>query len=298
MTLGKIWSEIVKRNHLTEKEIEAIAAWALRVYFNENNSGKVWYRDGVTLDTVLDEFVLVDSPISPAALMEVWKALPALHRAIGTLTEEDLDSVATYLQRDQSDSGVPKYTQGDVTLKEMAVSLGGITGTMVNKIFISGAEKLRRLTGGVSPMDMEPAAYDAMIAFIEEKQYKAANDFASSLLAHKEDIKGFLDYQVKLLHLTEIERAAVREDEMQGLSVIAAMTYPEIVDILLTDLEENENLFLTFQNAASKAVFPRRSGRPKGSGKKSVAVEVAEEFDEEGSAPEASDYQEAMPDLG
>lgn len=291
MTLGKIWTEITKRNKLAPKDIEAMASWALRVYFNPNNMGKIWYRDGVTLDTVLDEFVLVDSPISPAALMEVWLALPALHRAIGTLTEEDLDSVATYLQRDQSSSGIPRYTQGDVTLKEMAASLGGITGTMVNKIFISGAEKLRRLTGGVSPADMEPEDYDAMIAFIEEKQYKAASDFAISLLACKGDIDSFLDCQVKLLHLTEIERAAVKQDETQGLSVIASMSHGEIVDILLTDLEEDDNLFLTFQNAASKAVFPRRSGRPKGSGKKAAAVEAIDEFDE---PPEATEYEEAV----
>lgn len=271
MTLGKIWTEIVKRNRLAPEEVEAMAAWALRVYFNPDNTGKVWYRDGVTLDTVLDEFTLVDSPISPMALLEVWLALPSLQRAIGALTEEDLDTVATYLHRDQGDSGVPKYTQGDVTLKDMALSLGGITGTMVNKIFISGAEKLKRLTGGVSPVDMEPEAFDAMIEFVDEKQNKAASDFAMALLAHGGDIPKFLDYQVKLLNLTEIERASVTTDEVQGLSVISGMTHAEIMDILLTDLEDTNNLFLTFQNAASKAVFPRRSGRPKGSGKKQQA---------------------------
>jgi hypothetical protein len=51
------------------------------------------------------------------------------------------------------------------------------------------------------------------------------------------------------------------------------MEYERAVAILLEDLDSDDNLFLGFQNAASKKVFPRRSGRPKGSGKNRAKLE-------------------------
>jgi hypothetical protein len=283
MTLGKIWSDIINRNSFSSENIKGMSAWAMRVYFGPKNADKIWFREGVNEDSVLDEFCLPDSPISPRALVEVWTAMPSLQRALGVLTDNELDTVSEYLQRNATDTGVPKYTQGDCTLKEMASSLGNITGTMVNKIFISGADKVRRLTGGVSPSDMEPEAFDRMMEFINTQQLKAANAFAGSLLEYDGDIAAFLENQVKLLHLTEIERLAVTENEIQGLMVISELPHSEIVDILLTDLEE-DTLFLTFQNAASKAIFPRRAGRPKGSFKK---VSVPEDYEQDEEVPEA-----------
>jgi hypothetical protein len=55
------------------------------------------------------------------------------------------------------------------------------------------------------------------------------------------------------------------------------MNLGRVVDILLKDLELSENLFRAFQNAASKKIFPRRSGRPKGSGKKRNLETATEE---------------------
>lgn len=277
MTLGVVWSVVVNNNNLTASNLQDIAEWALRVYFGPGNEGKRWYRDSVTTENVLNEFVLPEAPISPEAMVEVWKAIPALRSALERLDNSELDAVAEYLQRPRDADTTPHYTQGDKTLKEMASTLGGITGTMVNKIFVSGADKLQRLTGGVSPMDMEGDDLITMFELIDHAQTLAASEYASSLLAHNGDIPTFIQSQITALNLTEIEARAITPEECDGLLVLSEMEHTRIMAVLLEDLDSDDNLFLGFQNAASKKVFPRRSGRPKGSGKKTVQVEALDE---------------------
>lgn len=276
MALGTVWAEVVNTNKLTGDNLREIAEWAHRVYFGPGNEGKRWYRDGVTRENVLLEFLLPESPISPEALVEVWKAIPSLRAALERFDHNELDSVMEYLQRPKDVDTTPRYTQGDCTLKEMAASLGGITGTMVNKIFVSGADKLQRLTGGVSPMEMEGEDLNAMFALIEHAQLLAASEYAASLMTFKDNIPGFIQSQVAALNLTEIEARSVSQDERDGLMILSEMEHARIVAILLEDLNSDDTLFLGFQNAASKKVFPRRSGRPKGSGKKGLKVEALE----------------------
>lgn len=268
MTLGIVWSEIVENYKLTPENIQDLATWAYRVYFGPKNAEKRWYRTDVTTENVLEEFLSRETPISPEALVEVWKAIPSLQAALGRMSNVELDAVDEYLHRPKTEDPTSGYTQGDCTLKEMASSLGGITGTMVNKIFVSGADKLQRLTGGISPADMEAEDLTSMFAFIETAQLLAASEYAKSLLTFKGDVKGFVNSQIDALNLTEIEAKAMTLEEFQGLQILSEMEYARIVAILLADLDEENNLFLGFQNAASKKVFPRRSGRPKGSGKK------------------------------
>jgi hypothetical protein len=272
MALGIVWSEVVNNYKLTSENVQELAKWACRVYFGPGNEGKRWYRGGVTTDNVLEEFLRPEAPISPEAMVEVWKAIPTLQAALGRLDVGELDAVAEYLQRPKDEDPTPRYTQGDCTLKEMATSLGGITGTMVNKIFVSGADKLQRLTGGVSPADMEAEDLTSMFALVEHAQMLAASEYASSLLSFKGDVSGFVNSQIATLNLTEIEARAMTPEEFQGLQILSEMDHARIVAILLADLDETDNLFLGFQNAASKKVFPRRSGRPKGSGKKNSSV--------------------------
>lgn len=275
MAFGTVWTEVVNTNKLTGANLQEIAAWAHRVYFGPGNEGKRWYRDGVTTENVLAEFLLPESPISPEALVEVWKAIPSLRSALERFDHNELDTVMEYLQRPKGGDTTPRYTQGDHTLKEMAATLGGITGTMVNKIFVSGADKLQRLTGGVSPMEMEGEDLNSMFALIEHAQVLAASEYATSLIGFKGNIPGFIESQVGALNLTEIEARAVTQDERDGLMILSEMDHTQIVAILLEDLDDENNLFLGFQNAASKKVFPRRSGRPKGSGKKnSVKADI------------------------
>ena len=129
-------------------------------------------------------------------------------------------------------------------------------------------------------MEMEGEDLNAMFALIEHAQILAASEYAASLLAAQGRIQEFIDSQVSALNLTPIEASAVTQDERDGLMILSDMEFHRIIPILLEDLNSDNNLFLGFQNAASKKVFPRRSGRPKGSGKKTLKIENFETGDE------------------
>jgi hypothetical protein len=77
--------------------------------------------------------------------------------------------------------------------------------------------------------------------------------------------------------LTENEAKVVTQTEQDGLAILAEMEHDRIIVILLEDLNSYDNLFLGFQNAASKKIFPRRSGRPKGSKKKISNPDICSE---------------------
>jgi hypothetical protein len=275
MIKNSIWSEIAVTNELEPEDLNSLASWALRVYFGPNQKGKSWYQDNVTPETVLEHFLSPTSPISPEAMVEVWKAIPSLRAALERLDHHQLDAVTQYLQRGTEPSS--RYTQGDSTLKEMAIDLGGITGTMVNKLANSAIDKLQRLTGGMSLADMEPEDLNSMFDLIEYSRLVAANEYAATLRSFKGNIPAFIENQVKNLNLTENEAKVVTQTEQDGLAILAEMEHDRIIVILLEDLNSYDNLFLGFQNAASKKIFPRRSGRPKGSKKKISNPDICSE---------------------
>lgn len=279
MALGTVWEQVVDFNGLTEDDLKDLASWAHRVYFGVGKEGKPWYRDGVTVETVLSEFVEPASPISPEALVEVWKAIPSLQAALERFEISELDNVEKYLSRSKVADETPRYTQGDVTLKDMAANLGGITGTMVNKLCTSGSNKILRLTGGVPLMDMEDSAVKEMTKAVRTAQLRAAAEYASSLLSFNGDIDSFIQNQTAILNLTDLEAHTISQEEKDGLAILSGMEHERIMLILLEDLNSYDNLFLGFQNAASKKIFPRRSGRPKGSGKRvsSETLDLANE---------------------
>jgi len=278
MALSASWKKLTE-TVLSGKETAEFSAWAKRAYFGPNNVDKPWYREGVTEETVLEEFLRPQSPISPEALLEVWKAIPGLQAALGRLEESDLDSVADYLERNNEETAKQKYTKGEKTLKSMAPMLGTITGTMVNKLFVSGRDKLQRLTGNISFEDMDADELLDLYNKIEDAQEQAAKEYASSLLLFKGDIVSFIKHQIESLNLTNNEANLITEEEYIGLRILSEMEYNKIINVLLGDLDSEINLFRGFQNAASKKIFPRRSGRPKGSGKKQKeAVELEEDF--------------------
>jgi hypothetical protein len=264
MTLNKKWLNLLAA--FTPDEIEKLTAWVLRVYFGPNNKEKRWFKEGFCNEEVLNEFLLPTSPISPEALLEIWKAMPGLQEDLNGMEDSELDSVSAYLSRNKTTTE-SKYIQGEMTIKEMAKILGNVTGTMVNKIAVSGTNKLYRLTSGVSPDDMEAEELKNLLLFIAKQQENAAKEFTARLLLCKCNIPAFVEDQVDISNLTEIEAKSITPGEIMGLEILSEMDYDDVVDILLTDINSGSSMFHTFQNAVSKRIYPRRAGRPKGSKK-------------------------------
>lgn len=277
---GNAWKEAIKKFKFTEDDLTRMAQWIVRRYFREEDAKKPWYKPGVTEETALMELLEPSFPLTPLQASDMWRLLPVIGAGLGKDDlDEELEAVRVYLGRDKLAVNIPKYNKGDSTLAEMAEELGDITPTMVNKVFINGARKLRELTGGVSPEDMNERDLESLLIRIDETREEAAIEFASALKACNGDIQAFLDGQLKAHHLSKTERISVTRDEIQFLGILSTLDIFEIENALLADLEEEDNLFRTFQNAASKKLFPNRAGRPKGS--KAKAALPPEEADED-----------------
>lgn len=245
------------------RDLPAFKKWLYTTYFGPSRSGERWYDPNVTVDNVLDQLVKPKSPISPKGAVEVWKHMPAIKKGLSAAdADKDLDTVAALVGGDEGE----KYTKGDATLKAMSKSLGGVTPTMVNKIFAGGAEKIKKLTGGVNPEDMGDEDLAALSQRIDVARQETAVDFAKLLKASRGNTKKFLDGLVKSQVLTAGELGLLTDEEVGALTMLAGKPENEIQAALLADIDEDDNVFKTFQNAVAKRVFPAgKRGRPKGS---------------------------------
>lgn len=277
---GSNWIRALKKYNFSETELENMAAWALKRYFNPEYVSKPWYKGGVTQETVLQE--LADnpySPITPDQLSDTWKLLPAIRKGLGREDlDAELDAVQLYLKRDKGAMNIPVYNQGEATLSDMARTLGDITPTMVNKVFLVAARKLKELTQGSSPEDMDDEVLRALQERIDTTREQTAREYACLLKLSGGDIRTFFDSLLRAHLMGKTDFRRISGEEMQWIKVLSTFEEEEIERILLADINQDTNVFLTFQNAASKKLFPSKAGRPKGSGKK---VSVEEEPDEE-----------------
>lgn len=276
---GRIWETLLKHRDIKEEQLPALADWAFKTYFGTNNAGKRWYVNGMTPEVVLNEFCRPMTPISPIHLVALWRDAPGIRKGLGAIdADREIEAVMAYLGKGDS-TGIPAYTKGEATLGEISDGLGNITPTMVNKIFASGAQKMRELTGGLSPEDMDDDDLSDLLDRIEVCRQETAVEFLQDLRTHKGNIAAFIEAQIKCSNMTRTESEMITLDEIQCLGVLCELTDKEIVATLLADIDdEDDNLFKTFQNAVSKKMFPRRTGRPRGV-KNKVNEEEKDEFD-------------------
>lgn len=278
---GRIWESLLKKKDIKPEQLPELAEWAFKTYFGENNAGKRWFVPNVKVEEVLNEFVRPLTPISPIHLIALWRDSASIRRGLGAIeADREIEAVAAYLGK-ASNPPSPTYTKGDATLHEVSDALGNITPTMVNKIFSSGAQKMRLLTGGVSPEDMADDDLSDLLDRIEICRQETAVEYTQSLRFHGGNIGAFLESQIKASNMTRTEREMITTDEAQCLSVLCELTDEEIIRTLLADIDdEEENIFKSFQNAVSKKMFPRRTGRPRGT-KNKETVEAADDDNDE-----------------
>lgn len=256
MTLSKQWEEIFERKNIKKDEVplivDGLQDWALRAYFGEKNKNKIWYTSEVTKESVLDRFFKNTAPISPENLLNVWLEIPRLQEALESFESKIKQEVVP-----EENDGTT-YISGDITLKEIAKNLGGITGTMVNKLFQSGVDKMKILTNGIHPDEIESNDWYKLEEKVEQAVTSTSLRYAI-LLFGSSGHEDFLNTLIAESIITEKEALLVSDDEKQGLDILRN-EYPieRSAIILAADYNEEESLFTTFQSAVSKLLFPRR----------------------------------------
>lgn len=248
----------------------AFAGWLMRQYFDaDKHSNKVWYDNKVTKDNVLEYVTEMSStgvfPQSPKSLYELFKLKGQLQTSMGRLEKSgELDAVLDYLddEEDEEEEDKTTYQTGEVSLKDIGSELGGITATMVNKLAASGMDKFRTLApGGLDQMDGDEL--EAFLKKINSARIAAAEDFVQRL-ASASSVGAFLKGLQKNQILSPTDMKLIGKAELDGLRMLQQRE-PELAkQMLLQDIQDDDNLFKSYQAMVSKRVFPpKKRGRPK-----------------------------------
>jgi len=262
---GPSWKAVIKKYGLNNRDLEELGSWVLVHYFGEGHQGKSWFQPGLTPEKALQH--LADSPhspITPDQLCDLWRTLPSLKAKLGREdADNELEAVNRYVK--QSCKGIATATpfRGS-KLSEVSDFFGDITPTMVNKIFIGAVQKVKELTRGLSPEEMEDDDLKALMDRIDIAREEAAERFAAALKASKGDMEVFLEMLLAERQVSKVDLRRVSSDELNVIKEMSLKLEPlEIEKILLTDIEEDDNFFLLFQNAVSRRLFPTKAGRPR-----------------------------------
>lgn len=251
-------------NKVPRSQKDEFSAWIMRQYFDPaKHSDKVWFDPSVTAANVLDYLSSAEGsrlfPNSPRNLVNLWKLKLDLGNKLGTTADED--DAASVDQGEEEEKA--KYQTGDVSLKDIGQELGGVTPTMINKLASAGMEKFAKLTGGKHPEDLDDEELESFLKAIKDARVEAASEFASKLKAAK-SVNAFLQGLAKEQVLTPTDLKIISPEELEGLQILKGKPSENITLILLQDIEDDDNLFKTFQSLVSKKVFPPgKRGRPK-----------------------------------
>lgn len=249
---------------ISKSDKDEFKAWIMRQYFDPAKHGdKVWFDDSVTADNVLDYISSAEGsrlfPSSPKNLVGLWKSKQFLQGRLGAAVD-DLEGPDPDAEPGEEKA---KYQTGDVSLKDIGKELGGVTPTMINKLATSGMGKFAKLTQGVHPEDLDDEDLEGFLRKIKAARQEAAVEFADRLHAAT-TVTDFLQSLAKGQILTPTDLKIIAPEELEGLEILKGKPKENVALILLQDIEDEDNLFKTFQSLVSKKVFPPgKRGRPK-----------------------------------
>lgn len=223
--------------------------WILRQWFSDAKKGSSWYSPKVNEKNVLDYVSTNRSfPVTPVQLVTMWRDKKSLKSLLPAATKEIEQAQA------QDDEERREYNKaGEVTHGQVGKELG-VSGQAAAYFEQDGMNKFRQLYGG-DPAKMEPEEIEALNAKIDEAREKTASLFAAALKSSGGDMAKFAG----ALHSKGLlpKAHAFSKEERQGLQYIAKQyKAAQIEQLLLADIEEDDNLFKSFQMAVARMVFP------------------------------------------
>lgn len=261
---SSVWDNSIKKFNFSNEDLNEMGEWILRQYFAAKHTQKKWFKPNLTPLEALQHLGRSPySPITPEQLSDMWNTMPMLKNALGEAEPAETEIVQSYLSREK-EQHIPGYNQGVNTLSEVSDAMGDMTSSMVNKVFVSATAKLRDFTSGISLTEMNDTDLQALLDRIASAREIAVEEFTAKLKASEGDIQAFLSncFTGHLLNKTELKR--IMPEELKLLQELSFFHPEQIKAVLLTDIEEDDNLFKTFQNVASKRIFPAKPRKSRG----------------------------------
>jgi len=163
-----------------------------------------------------------------------------------------------------------KYQTGDKTLKNIGNKLGNITPTMVNRISVNAADKIKALTNN-SNKQIEFFDYledKKLFNFIMDCRLRAADKFVALFVESNFDIYDFFMALKSKQFLGNGDLMLVNDNEIESIVELKEKLLQNKLDDvkqeLLQDIEKDDNVFTVYQNMVSRFAFPdKKRGRPK-----------------------------------
>ena len=167
-----------------------------------------------------------------------------------------------------------KYQTGEITLQKIGKTLGGITPTMVNRLFDNGIEKFKHLSKQKHLLVVTHEEDEAIASFIGKIRAAAVDLYIEMLAESKGDIYNFLFALKKKQIVTDGDMKIITDREIEHLHYLYYAESKEVVSkMLLTDIELEDNIYSTFQSTISRLMFPtKKRGRPRKIPEPPVAV--------------------------
>lgn len=234
--------------------------WIMRQYFDPQKHGnKPWFDSTVNVDNVLEYITKASEennfPTSPNDLVELWKIKKHMDSAIPMMDrEEKKAATAARKAKADADSGKVKYQTGDVKLADLADELG-VTKTTINNITNSAFDKFSKMTFGKRIDDLETAESKMLFDLINDTREEVADVFASEL-KYTSTISNFMESLAKQHILTPLSLKNISSSELEALEHLKEKDEDRIALILLQDIEEDDNIFKSFQAAVSRKIVP------------------------------------------
>lgn len=249
--------EIIDDYYCEVNNLNEFSAWIVRAWFNaEKHGNSVWYDVSITVNNVIFKILRNSKfPYTPSQLVDIWRNLPFLQKDLNNASAnddiQDIENVAI-------------YKKGEQTLSSIGGDLGDISATMVKKLGDTAEEKIKKIYNFKSPEDLLVKEEEELFQVIEDARIEAATTYSTLLKSFNGDIKTFFAELVKRQILSSNEIDLITSDEIQGLTMLSGIDQDIIEEILLTDIEDEENTFKTYQNAVSNIIHPKgKRGRPK-----------------------------------
>lgn len=240
----------------TAKNIPELRAWLVRAYFNpQKHKDMSYFSDTVTKDNVLEYITAKQKvfPQSPHSIVSVWNILPDLRQALRTIP----DNNSAVKEKKEIN------LRAETSLREISISLGGLTTTMVDKIadqaVVKFSDLLKKLTSKNNYVAMEA------MEKITNARLTVAEAYADLIFTCSTPEEIFFGL-VKRGLLQKRDSEIMDTIEKECLSELIVWTQDEnmcqsdIEDIILEDLDKSVNLFRSAQQAVSRIMFP--SGNP------------------------------------
>ena len=230
-------------------------------------------------------------PLSYIQLADMFVSMPSINKGLnGIVSDEDLEAAAAACEVKE---GARVNQTGEMTLADLGMMLGGITGTAAKNLSDAAQEKYAKLS-----IRTMKGGKEVTVGFnISDEDYEVKANKAVDILigVFKEHIlnAGTEDYSIpdvldslnatSMGYLTDKEVELVTDAEYVAMylmmELIADGKEDEARAKMLSDLDEDDPIILTLQNINAKLHWPAaKRGRPPGSLNKPKQVVVLDDL--------------------